>query len=339
MVLPRETDQSGEECLKLAGDSQIERFTLRFELPDTLLPTLKARFPQIEFIVASDSDFGEAIINSDAAMVWKITPEELATTERLKWVHWAGAGVDRAPLAALRERGVIFTNNSGAHASNIAEHILSLMLSFCRALPFLFEAQRQGVWADDEGRRRVSELGGSSLLVLGAGKIGRALAVRAQSLGQHVTVVGRTARFDSQSGLQVHGIESLDSLLPDADHVAICTPLTERTRGLFDRRRLLLMKPGAYLYNIGRGSIVDTEALLELLESGKLGGAGLDVTDPEPPPAGHPLWNAPNVVLTAHTSGAAPRLWERSTEILVENLERYLSGQRLNNIVDYDQGY
>ncbi|CAN5762683.1 D-2-hydroxyacid dehydrogenase [soil metagenome] len=339
MVLRREIDQSGEECLKLAGDSQIERFTLRFELPDTLLSTLTVRFPQIKFSVVSDNEFAEAVIETDAAMVWKITPDELATAKRLKWVHWVGAGVDRAPLAALKERGIVFTNNSGAHATNIAEHILSLMLSFCRALPFLFEAQRQGVWADDEGRRRVSELSGSSLLVIGAGKIGMALAVRAQGLGQRVTVVGRTARFDKPSGLQIYGIKSLEPLIPTADHIAICTPLTELTRGLFDRRRLLLMKPGAFLYNIGRGAIVDTEALLELLESGKLGGAGLDVTDPEPPPAGHPLWNAPNVVLTAHTSGAAPRLWERSTEILVDNLERYLSGQRLNNIVDYEQGY
>jgi len=131
----------------------------------------------------------------------------------------------------------------------------------------------------------------------------------------------------------------LDEALGQADHVAISLPLTESTRGLFDAGRFAAVKPGAYLYNVGRGATVETAALVAALESGRLAGAGLDVTDPEPLPADSPLWEMPNVLITAHTSGSTPRYWDRGVALLEENIRRYLAGEDLLNVVDVGEGY
>ncbi|MBN9012716.1 MAG: hypothetical protein J0H25_06655, partial [Rhizobiales bacterium] len=131
----------------------------------------------------------------------------------------------------------------------------------------------------------------------------------------------------------------LARLLSTADHVAVCLPLTSETRHLFNTERIAQMKAGAYLYNVGRGQIVDSEALVEALQSGHLGGAGLDVTDPEPLPPYSPLWRMENVVITAHTAGATPHYWERATEILAANIERINAGQPPLNLVNQQLGY
>jgi phosphoglycerate dehydrogenase-like enzyme len=304
-----------------------------------LLQAVRERFPAIEFITVPDSSPGDPLPDCDALLAWNISEAELELATNLQWIQWIGAGVENAPLQAMQRRNILFTNNRGVHAINIAEHVMAMMLAFSRALPLLLAAQSKGIWADEEGRKHVRELNGSSLLILGSGNIGLALAERAQAFGQHVTVVGRTSRQLAELNSVVHEIDSLNDYLPLADHVAICLPLTPHTTGLVDDDKLRRMKQGAYLYNIGRGPIVDTDALTQALQDGHLGGAGLDVTDPEPLPAGHPLWTMPNVMLTAHTSGATPRYWQRGQEILIDNIERFLAGRPLRNLVDYDLGY
>jgi phosphoglycerate dehydrogenase-like enzyme len=311
-------------------------FALAFEPPPPFRDSLVQRFPEVDFPVATGPDRASVIAGADAMLAWNLDGIDIDLAPALRWIQWAGAGVDGAPLDLLEARGILLTNNRGVHATNIAEHVLAMMLGFCRALPYLVRCQARSEWCDDAGRRQVRELAGSRLLVVGAGNIGLALARGATALGQEVTVVGRIAR--SQPRL-VSAIHDLDTLLPGADHVAICLPLTLETDRLFDRERIARMKPGAFLFNIGRGRIVDTDALLEALSDGRLAGAGLDVTDPEPPPPGHPLWTLPNVLLTAHTAGATPRYWERALDILVENIERFRRGDELRNTVSYDLGY
>jgi len=318
---------------------RLARFLIRFDPPPQLMPALRDRFPQTTFIVAPDSSFDAYLPTCDALLTWKLTEEELATANQLKWVQWIGAGVENAPLQALKRRGIPLTNNRGVHAINIAEHVIAMMLSFARALPFLLHAQSGEVWADDEGRKLVREINGSKLLVLGAGNIGMALADRATALGQQVSLVGRTSRKVAGREQTVHPISSLSEHLPLADHVAICLPLTPETFGLFDDQKFEQMNLGSFVYNIGRGPIVVTGALTRALQDGHLGGAGLDVTDPEPLPAGHPLWKMQNVLLTAHTSGATPQYWSRGRKILIENIERFVAGQELRNLVNYDLGY
>lgn len=318
---------------------ELARFLIRFDPPPLLLQALRDRFPVIEFIVAPDSTFEAQLPVCDALLAWNLTEPELAMAAQLKWVQWIGAGVESAPLQALKLRGIPLTNNRGVHAINIAEHVIAMMLAFVRALPFLLDAQAREVWADDAGRKLVRELNGSSLLVLGSGNIGLALAERARALDLEVTLIGRTTRTRPEHQAPVHPVSSLSKHLPSADHVAICLPLTPETFGLFGEQEFRLMKPGSFLYNIGRGPIVVTGALTGALQDGHLGGAGLDVTDPEPLPPGHPLWKMNNVILTAHTAGATPHYWKRGQEILIENIERFRSGQELRNLVNYDLGY
>jgi phosphoglycerate dehydrogenase-like enzyme len=322
-----------------SGQRRLDRFLIRFDAPPTLIQRVRERFPAIEFIVVPDTASDQLIAECDAVLAWHITEAELELAQRLKWVQWIGAGVENAPLLALRRRNILLTNNRGVHAINIAEHVVAMMLAFARALPYLLNAQAQGIWADDAGRKLVREISGSTLLVLGSGNIGLALAERGRALGQKVTIVGRTAQQLSKPRTRIHSIDSLPDLLPGADHVAICLPLTPETHRLIDQDSIRMMKPGAFLYNIGRGSIVDTEALTVALQDGLLGGAGLDVTDPEPLPPGHPLWTMPNVMLTAHTAGATPNYWNRGEEILIENIERYLDGRELRNLVNLELGY
>jgi phosphoglycerate dehydrogenase-like enzyme len=182
------------------------------------------------------------------------------------------------------------------------------------------------------------ELGGQTLCVVGLGDIGQALATRAAALGMRVTGVRRWPR-DMPGVERIVTVEGMEPLLAEADHVALCLPLTARTRELFDAARLGQIKRGAYLYNIGRGELIDQDALIEALRDGRLAGAGLDVTTPEPLPSDSPLWEMQNVLITGHTSGATPHYWERAMPILLENIRRYRADEPLLNLVDKHEGY
>jgi phosphoglycerate dehydrogenase-like enzyme len=323
----------------MSGAHRLDRFLIRFDLPSGFVDALRSDFPEIDFIVddglSSDSDLSDI----DAALTWRMSADEVAGARRLQWVQWIGAGVDGAPLHALRDGSILLTNNRGVHAPNIAEHLIMLMLAFTRGLPDIFRAQEERRWAADEGRERARELAGSRVLVVGAGHIGSALAQKATALDVNVTLVGRSARDATAVTPRVLPIDDLDDLLPEADHIAICLPLTSGTHRLFDRARIGRMHSDAYLYNIGRGPVVATNALVDALSSGAAAGAGLDVTDPEPLPPDHPLWTMPNVILTMHSAGATPRYWDRAGAILRENISRFRSGQPMRNLVDYDLGY
>jgi phosphoglycerate dehydrogenase-like enzyme len=265
----------------------------------------------------------------------------LVVAPALQWLHQRGAGIDRIATPTLVASRVVVTNGSGNHAINIAEHVLGLMLAFARQLPALVRAQGARRW-DPPAPRLVFELSGQTLAVIGLGAIGSALAERAAGLGMRVVGVRRRAAAGTAapSGVAaVHAPTELDAVLAEADHVAVTLPLTGETRNLFDARRLATMKRGAHLYNVGRGAIVDHDALLGALRSGHLCGAGLDVTEPEPLPESSPLWSEPNVIVTAHSSGLTPRSLERYRELLADNVRRFVAGEPLRNVVDKSLGY
>lgn len=331
-----------EECLKSAGNEyrELRKLLIRFDLPPGVLDELKSTFPEIEIRQAPDAFRNPTPIgDADAVVTWALTPEEIDAAPNLRWVQWIGAGVDHAPLEALQARGILLTNNRGVHANNISEHVIGMMIAMARNFARLVHAQDEQVWSIDDNTWSVQELSGSRLLIVGAGHLGSALASKAAGIGMEVTVLGRRSRQSYLSGVRYEQIDRLDDELPLADHVAICAPLTVETERLFDARRLGLMKRGSVIYNVGRGPIIDTEALIAALERGHLGGAGLDVTDPEPLPQGHRLWTAPGVFITGHTSGRTPHYWKRGTRILVENIRRFTAGEPLENLVDYERGY
>jgi phosphoglycerate dehydrogenase-like enzyme len=223
---------------------------------------------------------------------------------------------------------------------NIPEHVLALLLAFARRLPQLLSAQRDRRWRDTETHAEVFEVSGQTLLLVGMGDIGLATGERAAALGMEVTGFRRRSGQPTPEFVtRVYWQEELHEALGNADHVLVSLPLTPATRGLIDAEALAAMRPGAFLYNVGRGPVVDQAALEAALAEGLLGGAGLDVTDPEPLPPESPLWAMENVIITAHTSGASPRYWDRAIELVVENVRRFRAGEELVNRVDLDAGY
>ncbi len=305
------------------------------------LDQLRAEFPEVEFVSIDGMPNAGMVAGADAAVVWRVEPEWLERQDsRLRWVHTGGAGVEHLPLAELRERGIVVTNNSGVHVPNMPEQVLALMLAFARRLPTLLRAQAAHVWRDEATHREVFELAGQTVLLLGMGDIGLGLGERAAALGMRVTGLRRRTGKPAPPFVErVFGLDDLHAALADADHVAISLPQTRETVGMIDAVAFAAMKPGAFLYNVGRGSIVDSDALVDALRSGHLAGAGLDVTEPEPLPADSPLWDMENVIITSHTSGASPHAWDRGVEIVAENIRRWRAGGPLHNEVDCDAGY
>jgi len=216
---------------------------------------------------------------------------------------------------------------------------MALVLGFARQLPLLRDAQQRHAWPPPP-LPGIFEAEGQGLLVVGLGAIGGEVARKATALGLKVAAVRRDPHGEAVQGVErMVGLAELDNELAHADHVVIALPLTTETRGLFDAARIARMRPGAYLYNISRGAIVDTAALLAALQAGRLAGAGLDVTDPEPLPAASPLWRLPQVVITGHTAGSTPNSARRLFDVTIDNLLRARAGRPLRNVVDRSRGY
>ncbi|MDH5676837.1 MAG: D-2-hydroxyacid dehydrogenase [Myxococcales bacterium] len=266
-----------------------------------------------------------------------LPPGQLERLTGLRWMQQPGAGADwlmRAP--AFRDSDVLLSNASGVHAIPIAEHVLALMFALSRRLHFFVKAQTQRKW---DRRGRLGELEGSTLGIVGVGAIGEALANKARGLGMRVLGLRRDKSRVSPHVEKMLGPGELHHLLGESDWVAVTAALTPETRGLFGAAEFAAMKESAYLINIGRGAILDEQALITALESKTIAGAGLDVFEREPLPEDSPLWAMKNVILTPHFAGATPHYADRVTEIFVDNLERYQRGEPLRNLVDKQRAY
>jgi D-2-hydroxyacid dehydrogenase (NADP+) len=301
---------------------------------------LQDRFPGIDIVVSDWPPSTEALAECDAAVLWTVREEWLEQAPRLRWIHTGGAGVEGLPHSALTAHGTTVTNNSGVHVPNIPEHVLAMMLAFARRLPTLIRCQLRHEWRDEATHREVFELEGQRVLLVGMGELGRGTGQRAAAFGMDVEGVRRRTDHEAPGFVsRMWPVEELHQALAGADHVVNSLPMTPATAGLFDAAAFAAMKPGAYLYNVGRGGTVDQEAMIEALRSGHLAGAGLDVTDPEPLPPDSPLWDMEQVIITSHTSGASPRYWERASELIADNIDRWLAGEPLRNQVDLNHGY
>ncbi len=320
-------------------DRHLATLVVTVPLTETHLARLRARFPDLTVILANEPTAAD-LAAADGFVGWSIDEPMLAAMPRLVWYQTGGAGVENLPLAALAARGVTLTNNSGVHAINMSEHVLAMMLAFARALPRLIRAQEARRWRDEETRTSTFELHGQQLLLVGLGDIALAVAERAAAFGMHISGVRRRPALDPPASVPtLVPIAQLHDALAAADHVVVSLPLTAATRGLLGAAEIAAMKRGAYLYNVGRGAVIDQAALIDALAVGRLGGAGLDVTDPEPLPVDSPLWGMANVLITAHTSGASPNYWDRGIAIIEENVARFRAGEPLINEVDLDAGY
>lgn len=323
-----------------SGRRPLRNVVISAPVSEAVLDRLKRDHPGVTFEVDHKPENAAGFPDADAIIGWRLTSEQLARSPRLQWLQTTSAGVERVLTPEMLDRGVTITNASGVHAVSISEHLMAMVLGLARAIPHLLRNQVTHTWRDEHVRDTIFELHGQTLLIIGMGDIGVALADRAAGFGMRV--LGVRQRLDlpePTSFVQISGVAELEPVLPEADHVAICLPLTDRTRGLMSATKINSMKRGAFIYNIGRGQIIDQDALIQALRNGQLGGAGLDVTDPEPLPEDSPLWDMPNVMITAHTSGSSPKYWERASIIIAENIRRWQAGEPLLNEVDPVRGY
>ncbi len=246
---------------------------------------------------------------------------------RLSWLHTMSAGVDHPIFSMLLDNGVRVTTSSGASARPIAATVMMYLLALSRGLPRLMRAQAERRWEPE----RYAELAGQPLAVVGYGPIGREVCRLADAFGMLPTIVRRTARGDEP--YPVRPLTEVAEAVSPAAAVVLALPLTEETRGLFDARLLAAMRDDAYFVNVGRGELVDQAALTSALAAGRLGGAGLDVFDPEPLPSDDPLWGDPNVIITPHSSGSTDATARVVDEIFFDNLGRWWRGDTLRNEV------
>lgn len=285
-------------------------------------------------LVADDVPRADAIILSDprgpeGALLADALRHQGAKT---RWVQIISAGYSGMLSHTLPENLVV-TNQGGAIAPAVAEHALALILAHYRRLPLAFSAQADARWDNDAIRTGLRTLDGSTVAILGLGHVGQALAARLNPFG--ATLIGVTRDGVSRAGSnKTIPIAELDQALGLADVVALCLPDSRETRGLFDARRFAVMKPGAFIVNVGRGELIDSNALNDALVAGRLGGAALDVTDPEPLPANHPLWRAPNLIVTPHVAGGGnPNSGDRVAQIIADNVMRFMRAEPLLNQV------
>lgn len=312
---------------------------LRVDLEERYLRELRDESPGAEFVVATDDDsFERALPTADVVIGGAaLTDAQLARAERLRWAQVTSAGVEDWLSPALARHPLTLTNFSGVAAPNIADHVIALLYAFARGLPELFARQQRKEWGDEAPE--TFEPKGQTLAILGLGDIGEALAERASALGMTVVAMQRHPTTPPDGVDETVASDELPELLKDADHVVLSLPLTKETAGMFGAKQFALMRQSAYLYNVGRGPLIDQEALIAALRDGQIAGAGLDVTDPEPLPADSPLWSMPNVIITGHNAAATPLLWERGIVLLKENVRRFLAGEELKNEVDTKAGY
>jgi phosphoglycerate dehydrogenase-like enzyme len=314
-----------------------EVFTITAERFDEIARRHPDLASKLDVTVDWDTDnFAASMASTDVLLTWNLPTQNLgAVAPKLKWIHIIGAGVEHLTPMDWVPDGVIVTNNKGVHAAKAGEYGLMSILMLHTSMPRFQTFQRTHHYESVYSTPIV----GRTVLIVGVGSIGRAVAGHLKRLG--LTVLGVTRHGGAMDEVdEMHMPDALDALLPRADYVFVATPLTEETRNLLDARRLDLMKPGAGLVNIGREPVVDYRALAERLESGHLSGAILDVFEPEPIEADSYLWDVPNLIVTPHISADDGDAYVPQTlELFFANLRKLMAGEDLGNLVRPDIGY
>ncbi len=313
--------------------------------PDTLSADQVARIREVapddtSVLVTHDREEIKPILDRIEIAAGWFPADLIPQASNLRWYQQWSAGADwllRHPQVAQSD--FVLTSTSGIHAIQITEHIFALLLAFARELPRALEAQRHREWIPSQAHDQLFELAGKTMALIGVGSIGQRTARVAQAMGMHVLAVRRDPRKDTPGVDGVFGPDELPELLPQADVVVLTVPLTEETRGMIATRELRAMKQVSIVVNVGRGGVIDEEALVQALRKKWIAGAGLDVFETEPLPEDSPLWGLDNVVITSHYAGVTPHYHERALEVFLDNLERYAEGKPLQNVVDKDLGY
>lgn len=305
-------------------------------LPPEAVRELQTASPGATVVAAARGDLLAEAAGADA-IIGGINPQLLRAAKKLKWVQVLSAGVEGYRFPEFVASDVVLTNCKILQGPNIADHAMALLLSLTRALHETIPARASEEWRRSQARQ--IELHGKTAVIIGVGGIGSQIAQRAHAFG--MTVIGvdpKDMPMNPWVSRMVYP-DRLDTVLPAADVVFVAAPLTPESERMMGPRQFELMKNGSYFIVVSRGKLYDTGALVKALDAKRLAGAGLDVTDPEPLPKGHPLWRFENVVITAHSAGQSDRVQERVLALLKENIVRFVNGQPLLNVVDKQKGY
>jgi phosphoglycerate dehydrogenase-like enzyme len=317
-----------------------------FELwhaPAWIRERLQQDFPGHQFVQLQNYDrVPQEITDTDVFIGWSLRPEQFVAAKKLRWIHSPAAAVHQLMFPELIHSSVLLTNSTGIHGPVVAEHAIAVLLAMAKRLPQAMQYQARREWSQDQlwhGRPRPREVADATVAVVGMGGIGREFTTRAKALGMKVLAVRENPAKGTGGADEVHGPDEIDQVLPRADYVLLCTPVTPATTGIMNAARLNKMKPDAYLINVARGPLIEEAALIDALKARRIAGAALDVFVEEPLPADSPFWPLDNLLITPHTAAVTERLWERHYRLIAENLNRFLAGQPLLNQVDKGRGY
>ena len=309
-------------CAMPLGESHIEK--IRALLPDT------------EIICSTYNDTTADDLKDVDVIFGNVQPKLFENAHNIKWVQLGSAGVDEYVPAI--KNGLLVTNATGGYGETISEHILGMLLMLQKKFHVYYDSMKEGIW-----KRRGEVLGirGSTTLVVGMGDIGGKFAEKMKMLGAYVIGVRRSDMRKPEWCDELYTMDKLDELLPRADSVVFVLPQSKETAGVMNKSKFALMKEKSIFINVGRGSAVVQEDLIDALNNDKIWGAGIDVATPEPLPVDHPLWSAKNLLITPHTSGgfSLPKNTDDILEIFFNNLKRWQNEEPLWNIVDPETGY
>jgi phosphoglycerate dehydrogenase-like enzyme len=317
-----------------------------FELwhaPAWIRERLQQEFPGHQFVQLQNYDrVPQEIPDTDVFIGWSLRPEQFVAAKKLRWIHSPAAAVHQLMFPELIQSSVLLTNSTGIHGPVVAEHAIAVLLAMAKRLPQAMQYQARREWSQDQlwhGRPRPREVADATVVVVGMGGIGREFTARAKALGMKVLAVRENPAKGNGGADAVYGPNEIDRVLPQADYILLCTPVTPATTGIVNAARLEKMKTDAYLINVARGPLIDEPALIQALQDRRIAGAALDVFNEEPLPPESPFWSLDNVLITPHTAAVTDRLWERHYRLIAENLKRFLGGEPLLNEVDKKRGY
>lgn len=318
------------------------RFDL-WQAPVWFVERLRRDFTQIEVVHLSEYDrVTEEIAEADIAIAWSLRGDQIRAAKRLKWIHSTATAVHALMSPELRASEIVVTNARDVHGPVVAEHALALIFALAKRLPQAAKSQQQRHWAQQDlwnATPRPRELAGAGLTIIGMGGIGRPLATLAKAVGMRVSGVRQHPERQCDGVAKMFGFADLDQALRQADFVVLAVPVSSKTHHLMNAERLAQLRRDAYLINVGRGVLIDEDALVDALQRNSFAGAALDVTTYEPLPPESPLWTMDNVFITPHTASLSEHMWERHYSTYAENLQRYMAGEPLSWMVDKEKEY
>ena len=290
-------------------------------------------------LVEIDYPLSDATVKEAEVLIARCTTRIILEAENLRWLQDSRHGVNSCMIPEIQDKPFILTNAQHSSGPVMADHVIAMMTMLTRGLHHFMKSQSQGVWKERPIDFPMIELNDKTMLIVGLGGVGVEVARRAHGLGMKVIATRRTSR-DGPNFVDYVGLsDELHELASQADVIVNALPLTDETRALFDKEFFDTAKPGVYFISVGRGESTVTSDLIAALKDGRVSAAGLDVTDPEPLPADHELWVLPNVIITPHVAATTDQgRWRRWT-ITLENLRRYVNGEKLLNVVDVARGY